>query len=297
MADGRHGVEKLAGPPRLVLGCRHGPGTPRPYYFAHITLVGNKSLANFSSNPFDHLVGQSLLVKDVEELVSAYHPGLRSFIAGQSRGSIEFYLGRQDGMQHVMNTLSKSGTERDTDLVKFPDGYDRLGEDAPPDLVAELTMTQPWAPDWVSTMVDDKPLPYEVAGTAWNGLKRCYLGENYGLASCESSGRPASKAWRNGGGKPSRCSTPRKSGFLDMRYTMNVPRFRVNADQGRLDPIGDVTCLAKQEPHDCHDEASYVNVQAGYLENPVTSMQSSIGLFTIQDGGPTYGRSSSMASR
>ena len=222
--------------------------------------------------------------EDIEELVSAYHPGLRSFIAGQSRGSIEFYLGRQDGMQHVMDTLSKSGTERDTDVVKFPEGYERLGQDAPPDLVAELTSTQPWAPDWVAPMVDDKPLPYEVAGTGWNGLRRCYLGENYGLASCETpAGRFQNVAqWRREAKQVQHTS---EMGFLDTRYTVNVPRW-VNDIPGVLMPVGDMTTLQNKNrmivmtrPHD---------VATDTWKNPVTSMQSSIGLFTIQDGGPTW---------
>ena len=188
-------------------------------------------------------------------------------------------------MQHVMNTLSKSGAERDLGVDKFPEGYHRIGHDVHPNLVARLTRVQPWAPEWVTTMVDDKPIPYEVVGTGWGGLlKHCYLGENYGIATTESGNARylAMAQWRR---EAKQAVNTSDLGTLDMRYTVNVPRW-TNDGQGHLDALGDQTTLQDKNrmiviwrPH--------TNIKTDTWKNPVTSLQSSLGFFTIQDS-PTW---------
>jgi len=283
MADGRHGVEDWL----LRTWCwSGGMGQEHiDHYYFSITLAGNKAIADFSQTPYDRLVGQSLLTKDVEELVSAYHPGLRGFIAGSSRSSLEYLRGMQDGLQHIMHTLSRSGAEHDLGVDTFPGGYKRIGHDVAPELAAQLTMTQPWAPDWVLPMVDDKPLPYAVTGTGWAGLRRAYLGKNYGLATAETaSGRfQAMAQWRR---EPKQIARTAELGTLDMRYTVNTARW-TNDGQGALGQPGSMACLQQKNkliaitsPRNCPEKDSW--------KNDVTSLQSSIGFFSLQDGGPTW---------
>jgi len=104
MADGRHGVDTF---PLRMWTWSAGSGQEHiDHYYFSITLAGNKCLADFSQTPYDRLVGQSLLAKDIEELTSTYHPGLRSFIAGSSRTGMDHVVGTQNGINFVMDTLS-----------------------------------------------------------------------------------------------------------------------------------------------------------------------------------------------
>jgi hypothetical protein len=285
IADGRNGVEQWL----LRSWCwNSGLGQEHidHYYFAH-TLVGNKSIADFSAEPFDKLQGQSLLAKGIEELASAYHPSLRSFIAGSSRSSLEFLLGMQDGLQHIVHTLSKSGAERDLGVDTFPiGGYKRIGHDASPELVAQLSIVQPWAPEWVTTIVDEKTLPYEVIGTGWGGgVRRKYFGKNYGISTNETAeGRfQAMAQWRREPVQPQRTA---ELGTIDIRYGLNDTRF-TNDGQGVLSRPGNLAnyqyknrFISVMTPRSVPDKDTW--------KKDVLSMQSSIGFFTLQDNGPTW---------
>lgn len=188
MADGRHGVDRWL----LRQWCwLHGSGQEHidHYYFA-VTLSGNKAIADFAQSPVDRLMGQSLLAKQVEELISAWHPVTRTFIAGSSRTMPEYLLGKQDGLQFILHTLcaGDSGTLRDVGRSpkEMPEGINPVGQEVPPLVVAQQTLTGPWAPEWVAPMVDRKPFPYEAVHTAGdNSYRKAYLGRHFGLASAE----------------------------------------------------------------------------------------------------------------
>ena len=278
MADGRHGVETF---PMRLYCWSDGSGQEHidHYYFA-VTMAGNKALADYSPTFYDRLVGQSLITKNVEELVSAYHPGLRGFIAGSSRTSLDLVLGEQDGLQSIMHTLSKSGAIRDYGTSKLPGDIATWGHDFPPFQVAQQTQVQPWAPEWVQPMVDDKPLPYEAKHTGWGGVKRtCYLGRNYGLASnAVNEGRVQVMAqWRR---EPKQVTSMQDLTTLDLRCGVNKTLW-VNDGQGRVTPFGATSAL--------QDQNKLLAIMAPYKpDGKVTSLQASIGLFNFQAPAPTW---------
>jgi hypothetical protein len=192
----------------------------------------------------------------------------------------------QDGLQHIVHTLAKSGSERDLGVDTFPiGGYKRIGHDVLPELVAQLTLVQPWAPEWVTTMFDEKTLPFEVIGVAWNGVRRKYLGKNYGIASNESApGRfQAMAQWRREPVVPQRTA---ELGTFDVRYGVNDTRF-TNDGQGSLSQPGSLSTfqhknrfIAIMSPNGVPEKDTW--------KKDVLSMQSSIGFFTMQDDGPTW---------
>ena len=115
----------------VLLGGRLRAGTYPPLLFLHYARR-QQSHCRFRADPLRPAAGQSLLAKDIEELVSAYHPGLRSFIAGSSRTSLDLVLGMQDGIYHALHTLSKSGTLRDYGEKILPGNIATWGHDFPP---------------------------------------------------------------------------------------------------------------------------------------------------------------------
>lgn len=285
MADGRNGVETW-----LMRQWAWADGSGQEhidhYYFA-VTVAGNKAIADFGQTPYDRLLGQSLLTKNVEELTGAYHPGLRTFIAGSSRTGLDLVLGTQDGLQHVLHTLSPAGTLRDYGTLKLPQGLDTYGHDVPPAQVAQQTVAGPWAPAWVVPMVDAKPLPFEAKHTGWGGVKRtAYLGANYGLATnAVNPGRIQVMAqWRR---KAETAASMTDLGTLDLRLGVGQTRF-ANDGQGIVPQFGTIsvvqqhgTMVALTSPF------AQINDKAkGAAE--AKSLQSSIGLFNFESPAPTW---------
>jgi hypothetical protein len=286
MADGRYGVETF---PLRMYCWADGSGQEHiDHYYYAVTLSGNKAVADFSQTPYDRLVGQSLLAKNVEELISAYHPGLRAFIAGSSRTSFEFLLGTQDGLQFLMHTLSRSGTLRDAGTTTLPGNIPVIGHEVPPRVVAQQTQAGPWAPEWVVPMVDDKPLPYLAMHSMWGGgLRTCYLGADYGLFSMDGGqGRIQNMAqWRRAAKQVERSTD---LGTLDVRYGVNETRF-VNDAGGYIVQRGSHTAF--QYRNKLIFLASPKCWLGGFhgdkARGDVVSMQSSLGLFTLQEK-PTW---------
>lgn len=287
MADGRHGVETF--PLRLYCWSDGSGQEHIDHYYFSITLAGNKAVADFAQTPFDRLLGQSLLTKNVEELIGAYHPGLRSFIAGSSRTSLDLALGMQDGIQHVMHTLSKSGAVKDWGTKTLPGNISTWGHDVPPHQVAQQTLAGPWAPQWVVPMVDEKPLPFEAKHTGWGGVRRvCYLGENYGLASnAIHPGRIQTIAqWRR---EPKQVEHMTQLGTLDMRYSINQSHF-ANQGQGSIFQPGSHSILQHKKKLIAINspKAFPGGFIGGGNRDDVASMQSTIGFFNFQSPAPTW---------
>ncbi len=197
LADGRQGLEQWP----LRTWCWFDGSTQESidhYYFAH-SLTAQKVFADFGPAALDRMMGQSIMAKSIEELTSSYHPGLRRFISSSGRTGIGYVLGIQDGLQHILHTLSREGAYTDfgresitaPNVEKLP----AIGHDYRPGQAAEQSLNGPWAPEWMAQMVDAKPLPYESTVTykMWGGysqtplLKRSYLGQHYGLASLDVS--------------------------------------------------------------------------------------------------------------
>ncbi len=279
MADGRHGVEMF--PVRMWCWADGSGQEHIDHYYYSISLAGNKVIADFAQTPYDRLLGQSLLAKNIEELVSAYHPGLRAYIAGSSRTSLDLVLGMQDGIYHALHTLSKSGTLRDYGTSTLPGNIATWGHDVPPAQAAQQTLAGPWAPEWVAPMVDDKPLPYEAKHTGWGGAQRtCHLGRNYGVASnAVNAGRFQVMAqWRRA---PQQVAHMTELGTLDLRYSTNTTRW-TNDGQGSLSQPGSHSILQAR------NKFIALTSPKNTPDPKVTSLQSSIGLFNFEAPVPTW---------
>ena len=97
---------------------------------------------------------------------------------------MKHYLAEADGVYHVLHTLSRRGTLFDPAKPQhLPPGMKLIGHEVPPVVIANQTMTQPWAPEWVANLVDEKPLPYYAQHVHEGRWRTCYLGRHYGIAS------------------------------------------------------------------------------------------------------------------
>ncbi len=279
MADGRTGID------RWIL--RHWSwdnGTSQEHvdhYYFSISLSGNKALADFAQTPYDRMVGQSILAKNIEELATAWHPNLRTFIAGSSRSSLDFPLGSQDGIHHVMHVLSQRGAARDLGTKRLPGNILTYGKDVNPDLVAEQSLAGDWAPAWISDLVDNRTYPYRAQYTGWGGAKRTMaMGRNYGLASTAETGGSRFQMlgqWRRAEQIPQSMT---ELGTLDLRTGTNTTRWVNDTDGGVTQP-GAIAI---------HQHGRKLIAISSPTNTPtaVSSFQTSVGLFNFQTGGPTW---------
>jgi hypothetical protein len=287
IADGRHGWETY--PLRLWTWSR-GAGQENidPYYFA-ITLSHQKAVADFGPTLFDRLMTEGMLARSIDELIAAYHPALKRFVAGSARTSLEYSLAEQDGLQYVLHTLSHIGTLHDVGNPEIknllPGLQSVIGEEMPPQRAALQATTTPWAPDWVTNLVDDKPLPYRAMAVS-DGVVASYLGHNYGIATATNTRRIQFLAqWRRDT-KPVANMSDVVSVFA--RYGMNDTRF-ANDASGWIAPLGSETFLQYDNkvlmlasPRD----ASWVRERAA--KGGIKSLQTSIAFFNYQQPSPNW---------
>ena len=290
MADGRHGLEYL--PLRLWAWYDGTTQESIDHYYYAITLSGQKMFADFGPTRLDRMMGQSILAKSVEELMSSYHPGLRRFINTSGRTGIGYLFVMQDGLQHIIHTLSRSGALHD---IGNPDtsGMPALTHDAPPGRIALQTVSGPWAPPWASYMVDEKPIPYQmtVAQKEWGHFaktplwRRCYLGNHYGVASVDVArygSVPLMAQWRRA---PEQADNVQDIGTLLARFTVNTPNLVVTHGGSGLMQGGNMVSV--------HHKNKLVMLTSplarldGHAPEKVNSLQTTIGLFTFQET-PTW---------
>ena len=194
-ADGRHGLEHL-----LLRFWSFLDGSTQEmldHYYLSITLSAQKMFADFAPSPIDRLMGRILVDRTMEMLVSVYHPKLRRCVASSGRARLPGVLVEQDGIYGALHTLSKAGVVNylDKPPPATVQGMPAWGYDFPPGRVAIQSLHSPWAPSWVSGLVDNKPVPFEEtsADTTRGYFKpplwrRSYLGQWYGLASTDIRG-------------------------------------------------------------------------------------------------------------
>ncbi|MBS3762338.1 MAG: hypothetical protein KGZ25_03430 [Planctomycetes bacterium] len=249
--DGRHGLEQWP----LRTWCWYDGSTQESidhYYFA-ITLSGQKMFADFGPTHLDRLMGKSILAKSVGEITSAYHPALRHFIASSGRTNMQYVLLTQDGLQHIVHTLSRKGSLHDVNNDNLPDTLRTIGRDVPPGRVAQQTATGAWAPAWVSNMVDQKPIPFSMtcAYKEWghharNPLwRRTYLGENYGLGSTDLHWGVVQVLgqWRREPAKP--VTKLQEIGIFTIRCGVNETRL-VNSHSGWMPSEGNLAVFQEK---------------------------------------------------
>ncbi|NQT89358.1 hypothetical protein HQ560_21495, partial [bacterium] len=286
MADGRHGVEHF--PLRLWSWFDGSTQESIDHYYFAITLTAQKMIADFGPTPFDRLMGRSILAKSVDELAGAYHPGLRRLIAGASRTSMEHLLVTQDGLYHILHTLSPKGVLRDLGSEKVK-GLPVIGKEVGPAHVGRQTLQGPWAPAWLANVVDEKPLPWEMtcAYKMWGGhrdhpfMRRTYLGKNYGLYSANGpiGFIPVMAQWRREAKTVERMD---EIATMLVRYGQNATRL-VNTGGGWIPTFGQQACLQHKgkllvvtSPKHWYD-----------VKQKITSLQSTIALYNYQ-AKPTW---------
>ncbi|OPZ88083.1 MAG: hypothetical protein BWY76_00132 [bacterium ADurb.Bin429] len=280
MADGRHGLEHF--PLRLWAWYDGSTQESIDHYYFAITVSDQKVFADFGPTHFDRMMGRSMLAKSMEELTTAYHPGLRRFLSTSSRTTLGHVFLTQEGLQHVMHTLSRQGALHDT-TEREVHGMEVFGHNVPPARVAQQTMTGPWAPEWVSHIVDDKPLPFQMTAAykqwghyAKNPLwKRTFLGRHYGIGTQDICGSPTPVMayWRRED-KPVERLVECVS--LLARPGINTTNL-ITTDGGGLDPQGGLGTL--------HHRNKVLMITSPFKQNShekINSLQTTLGLFNFQ---------------
>ncbi|HPD17120.1 MAG TPA: hypothetical protein PLE19_19425 [Planctomycetota bacterium] len=292
MTDGRHGIENYP----LRLWCWFDGTTQESidHYYLSVTLTAQKMIADFGPTLFDRMLGKSILLKTVDELIGAYHPGLHRFIAGSCRTAPEHLLVTQDGVYHIVHSLSQKGVLRDLDNRDVPGGMPVIGQELSPAHVGRQTLQGPWAPDWKSGLVDSKPLPWEMTCTfkQWGRhvkqpiMRRSYLGHHYGLYSSDAQMGiiPILGQWRRAD-KPA--ERMQDVGTMLLRYGLNTTRL-VNDAPGWIATYGTQATLQHKgkmivvaSPHPWLDP-----------KHNIKSLQSTLALYNYEALGAPVGGAS-----
>jgi hypothetical protein len=286
IADGRHGWESF--PLRHWTWSRGFSQESIDHYYFAITLSDQKTVADFAPTLFDRLMSESMLAKSLDELIAAYHPGLRRFVAASTRTSLEYLLAKQDGLQYLLNTLSRAGTLHDIGNPKvktlLPGLASVIGEEMPPLRAAIQATSAPWAPEWAANLVDDKPIPYRAVAKG-DGIATSYLGQNYGIATGGPNRRiPLMAHWRRTA-KP--VETMSELVTVVARYGVNETRF-ANDSWGFIAPAGSEAFLQ----HD-NKVLMLASPRPNFLRQKVEkeglrSLQTSIAFFNYQQPAPNW---------
>jgi hypothetical protein len=243
IADGRHGLEKLV--LRFWAFLDGSTQEMLDHYYVSITLSGQKMMADYAPTPPDRLMARIALDRTMEMLITLYHSRLRRFVSCSGRARLSGVLVEQDGIYGALHTLSKDGAliHKDAPPDGKAQGLPVWGYDFPPGRVAIQTLQQPWMPDWVQGLIDDKPVPFEetAAETTRGNFKpplwrRSYLGRWHGLAAADARGGTVDvmAQWVREAKKPTRME---ELGTLTMRYAANDPNL-ANTHEGRSEEAG-----------------------------------------------------------
>lgn len=282
--DGRHGLERF--PLRLWAWYDGSTQESIDHYYFAITVSAQKMFADLGPTMLDRLMGKSALSKSMDELIAAYHPGLRRFLSASSRTTYGHMMVTQEGLQHIMHTLSPSGALTDVDRTTVHE-LEVFGHNAPPARIAQQTMLGPWEDEWVVPMVDDKPVPsrFTAAYKMWGGharhplWKRTYLGRHYGVASQDrgSPPNPVVVHWRR---SPDQVSHSEEIGTLAVRPGSNFVNL-ITTEGGAMGAQGRMVTLQ-------HDNILMVLTSPNRYDGPrnIDSLQTAIGLFTFLETPP-----------
>ena len=260
------------------------------------------------------MMGQSLVTKGVSEIASLYHPNLRRFTSLSGRTGMGYLLVQQDGVQHIVHTLSPEGALTDLGRDEVA-GIRVIGHDLRAGVVGQATLDSPWAPQWFAKIVDEKPIPFEstVSFKQWGAYgqtplwRRSYLGENYGLASQDiDTGNtvPVMGQWRRKA-KPVESATG--LGTMTMHFGINETNLLDTLHQqindsgqvsgqnpnGILGPEGGMLATFQHENKmlvfgSPWKDLKYENYTNDKTDDTVRSLQTTIGLYSVQPDGPTW---------
>jgi hypothetical protein len=160
-------------------------------YYQGLSVAGLNLIGKYAQDPYDRLLGQIAADRQVEQLITVYHPGLRRITYPMGRGELKYQLLYQDGPYHAVHALSRHGALLHLDKTKPEEKLHQVqvfGGEGPPARYAELA---PWGPAEWANVVDDKRYPWDVHARWWHldpdtersGWHVHHLGANYALAS------------------------------------------------------------------------------------------------------------------
>jgi hypothetical protein len=238
-------------------------------------------------------MGRSMLLKGMTMLADTYHPGLRRYVTGASRTAPYFRLVTQDGLYHILHTLSRTGTLTDlgVEAKNLPEGEAKFGHEFPPEQVARTAAHSPYAPEWYQQVIDEKVFPYEVTATfkRWGAhvehpiVKKTYLGRHYGVytMNVEEAFLPAIAQWRR---QNKTVVSSRELGTMLMRMGINQTRF-VNDAPGWIQSYGNGAILQSGSKY----IASYSPWGAGLdVRGAISNVQATLAFYNYELPAPTW---------
>lgn len=289
MADGRHGLEAL--PLRFWSFLDGSTQEMLDHYYLSITLSAQKMFADFAPTLLDRLMGRIMVERTMEMLISIHHPQVRRFIASSGRARLSGVLIEQDGIYGAVHSASRKGVANylDRPAGATEHGMPLWGTDFPPGRVAIQSQPAPWMPDWVSSLIDDKPVPFEdTAAETTRGYfkpplwRRTWLGAWHGLASADMRGHTIDVLgqWVR---EPRPATRLEELGTLTVRYAANEPDLATT--RGGVPPRTAgllLTCQSRNraiifgKPHTNRDR-----LLAGLGEDGVTRLATVVGLWNF----------------
>ncbi len=305
IADGRYGLEMF--PLRLWAWYDGTTQESIDHYYLAITMTDQKAFADYSPTAFDRLMGRSILWKTMEELADCYHPGLKRYVSTGGRTTPFYATQVQDGVQHIAHVMTKNGALTDLDKIQSREQEMRskavnkppiIGHDLPPRRVAMQALKSPWAPDWLSEIFENKPLPFEMTATfrQWGSFlkepkwKKSWLGQNYGVASydfCTSPTINLQALWKR---TPEPITSASDLGQLLIRFGYNRTNFIDTMKGGTLGNMGGSIAVLQHKGKmlvACSPNEDLKGSHFDPAKAEIKSLQTSICLFTLQDK-PTW---------
>ncbi|MFP4026931.1 MAG: hypothetical protein ACLFWL_03995 [Candidatus Brocadiia bacterium] len=303
--DGRYGLEHF--PLRLWAWFEGSTQESIDHYYLSHTLHGQKAFADLGPTRFDRMMGRSIMAKNVDELVNCYHPGLRRFISTALRTTPFYALQIQEGVQHIVHTLSREGALTDLDRAgkqkarmrkKEVNVFPITGHDLPPRRVALQAINQPWGPEWMANVVDQKPLPYSITSTwkQWGAFidypkwKKSHMGHHYGVASFDLNSSPTINLMGMWKRTEKSASSAEHLRMLMVRYGYNRTNFIDTHKGGTLGQMGGGLGVLQHKGKLLIASSPHANLKSSHYKpqkQKIKSLQTSACLFNIQNE-PTW---------
>ncbi len=227
-------------------------------YYQALSVAGLGIIAKYADDPFGRLAGEIARDRQVEQLISVFHPGLRRLTYPMGRGELKYQLLLQDGPYHAVHSLSRQGALIDLDMKKPGADIHHLpvfGQEGPP---ARYALLMPWGPEEWANIVDDKPLPWTTYAR-WlhfspdNGPAGWHvqsLGHHYALGSrTEQHGlnpvTPVTAQWRRDAGV---VTNMEQLSTLQMNYTVNGVFAQAMIQVAAVQQGGKILAMASEPP-------------------------------------------------
>jgi len=227
-------------------------------YYQALSVAGLGIIAKYAADPFDKLMGEIARDRQVEQLISVFHPGLRRLTYPNGRGELKYQLLYQDGPYHAIHSLSRNGALIHLDKNKHEESLHHIqvfGGEGPP---ARYALLMPWGPDEWANIVDDKTMPWTTYARWWHfspdnapaGWHVQSLGHHYALGSrTEQHGfnvvTPVTAQWRR---DPGVVTNMEQLSTLQMNYTVNGVFAQAMIQVAAVQHGGKILAMASQPP-------------------------------------------------